>query len=55
MGILTYINWDVSPEIFNLGPLSIRWYGLLFALGFVFGQRILARIYIAEGRTEKDE
>jgi prolipoprotein diacylglyceryl transferase len=54
MGILTYINWNVSPEIFQLGPLSIRWYGLLFALGFVFGQRILAKIYLAEGRTEKD-
>jgi phosphatidylglycerol:prolipoprotein diacylglycerol transferase len=54
MGILAYINWDVSPEIFHLGPLSIRWYGLLFALGFVIGQRILSKIYVAEGRSEKD-
>ena len=54
MGILNYITWNVSPEIFTIGPLTIRWYGLLFALGFVFGQRILSRIYIAEGRTEKD-
>lgn len=54
MGILTYINWNVDPEIFSLGPLTVRWYGLLFALGFIFGQRILSRIYLAEGRTEKD-
>jgi len=54
MGILTYINWNVDPEIFSIGPLSVRWYGLLFALGFVFGQRILSKIYVAEGRTEKD-
>lgn len=54
MGILNYITWDVSPEIFTLGPLTVRWYGLLFALGFVFGQRILSKIYVAEGRTEKD-
>ncbi len=54
MGILGYINWNVSPEIFSIGPLTVRWYGLLFALGFVIGQRILSRIYVAEGRSEKD-
>ena len=31
------INWSVNPEIFNLGPLSIRWYGLLFISGFILG------------------
>lgn len=54
MGIFAFITWDVSPEIFSIGPLSIRWYGLLFALAFVFGQRVLSKIYVAEGRTEKD-
>lgn len=29
------MTWAVSPEIFHLGPLTLRWYGLLFALGFV--------------------
>ena len=37
MDILTFIHWNVSPEIFTLGPLQVRWYGLLFALGFLFG------------------
>ncbi|PRY13221.1 prolipoprotein diacylglyceryl transferase [Pontibacter ummariensis] len=54
MNILNYITWNVDPEIFSLGPLHIRWYGLLFALGFVIGQRILTKIYVAEGRTEGD-
>ena len=54
MSILNYITWNVDPEIFSIGPLSIRWYGLLFALAFVFGQRILTKIYVAEGRTEGD-
>lgn len=54
MNILHYITWNVDPEIFNIGPLSIRWYGLLFALAFIFGQRILTKIYVAEGRTEGD-
>lgn len=37
MDILTFIHWNVSPEIFSLGPLTVRWYGLLFAIGFLFG------------------
>ncbi len=37
MDILAFIHWNVSPEIFSLGPLHVRWYGLLFAIGFLFG------------------
>jgi len=37
MDILTFIHWNVSPEIFSLGPVHVRWYGLLFAIGFLFG------------------
>lgn len=37
MEFLTFIHWNVDPEIFSLGPLSIRWYGLLFAFGFLGG------------------
>ncbi|UZR94847.1 prolipoprotein diacylglyceryl transferase [Chondrinema litorale] len=51
---LNFINWGPDPEIFPLGPLSIRWYGLLFALGFLTGQYILIRIFRAEGKPEQD-
>ena len=27
----------MNPEIFSLGPLSIRWYGILFISGFILG------------------
>ena len=37
MDILAFIHWNVSPEIFSLGPIQVRWYGLLFAIGFLFG------------------
>lgn len=37
MDILAFIHWNVSPEIFSLGPIHVRWYGLMFALGFLFG------------------
>ncbi|MDR2825231.1 MAG: prolipoprotein diacylglyceryl transferase [Deltaproteobacteria bacterium] len=25
---------DIQPEIFSIGPLSIRWYGMMYVLGF---------------------
>ena len=37
MDILAFIHLNVSPEIFSLGPIHVRWYGLLFAVGFLFG------------------
>jgi prolipoprotein diacylglyceryl transferase len=37
MAYLSFIHWNVGPEIFSLGPLSIRWYGMLFAVGFLTG------------------
>jgi prolipoprotein diacylglyceryl transferase len=53
MNLFNYILWNVSPEIFALGQLHVRWYGLLFALGFLLGQQILIRIYKQEGKSEK--
>lgn len=52
--IVSFIIWDVSPTIFEIAGREVRWYGLLFALGFLVGQQILIRIYKAEGRSEKD-
>lgn len=54
MTYLTYIIWNGSPEIINLGGISLRWYGLLFALGFLISQQILYYIYKKEGKPEND-
>ncbi len=43
--------WNLDPEIFSLGPLHVRWYGVFFALGFFLGYEIMARIYRREGRN----
>ncbi len=51
---LNYVIWDVSPEIFSVGWLTVRWYGLLFASGFLIGQWIVARIFKIEEKPEKD-
>ena len=43
-----FINWDVTPEIFNLGGISIRYYGLLFALAFIFGYKVEEKMFKSE-------
>lgn len=56
MMILNYITWNVSPELFSLGPLTIRYYGLFFALAFAVGYKIMEYVYKKEGlpQTETD-
>lgn len=51
---LSYLIWNGSPEIFTIGSFPLRWYGLLFALGFLISQQILYHIYKKEGKPEKD-
>lgn len=41
--LLNQINWDISPLIFHIGGLQIRWYGLFFALSFYLGYLILEK------------
>lgn len=43
------ISWDVSPEIFSVGTVTLRYYGLLFVLGFIIGYFILKRHFRFEG------
>lgn len=54
MTMISYIIWNGSPEIFSIGTFALRWYGLLFALGFLISQQLLYYIYRKEGKPEKD-
>jgi len=52
--MLGYTIWNVNPEILSIGSFSLRWYGLLFALGFLLSQQILYYIYRKEGKPVAD-
>lgn len=54
--MLSYIIWNFNPDIFNIPGIDYapRWYGVLFALGFIFSQQVMFYIFKKEGRPEKD-
>ncbi len=58
MNPLNFIVWSGSPELFSIdspiGVLSLRWYGILFALGFLISQQLLYYIHRKEGKPEAD-
>ncbi len=54
MHLLSFIYWDCPRELARLGPVTIRWYGVLFALAFFFGYLILQMIFRREHEPEKD-
>ena len=51
--IFDAITWNVDPEIFSIGQLSIRWYGLLFASAFLSGYIVFTRYLATERLTSE--
>lgn len=52
LDILT-IHWNVDPVLLHLGPISLRWYSLLFVSGFIFGWYMVRSFYRREGVDER--
>jgi phosphatidylglycerol:prolipoprotein diacylglycerol transferase len=48
-----FIHWNVNPDIFHIGSRAIRWYGLLFAGGFLIGYYIGERMLKSENVSQK--
>ena len=46
--------WDVSPELFHIGPITVRWYGLFFAMSFLLGYEIMRYVFRQEHKPERD-
>lgn len=49
--MLGYIIWNANPVAISW-PVEIRWYGLMFAIGFWLGFNIVARMFKREGAPE---
>lgn len=54
MSLINYMVWAADPDLVEIWNLTIRWYGLLFASGFLISQQILFRVFRAEGHQESD-
>ena len=50
--VLNYITWNVDPVAFSLGSLQVRWYGICWALGFLFGYLLMSKVYKKEKMPE---
>lgn len=48
MNCMLYINWDIDPEIFSIGPIKFQYYGLIFVTGLVLCYYIIGFIYKKE-------
>ena len=53
INLISFIHWNVNPEIFQLGPFSVRWYGFLFASGFLLGYYIAEKMLKSENVSQK--
>lgn len=49
---LSYIVWNADPVLID-SFVTVRWYGLMFAVGFWIGFNIVAKMYKHEGAPEK--
>lgn len=50
--LLNYITWTADPILIG-HPVTIRWYGLMFVIGFFLGYMIMKRMFRHEGAPEK--
>ncbi|MEI6765143.1 MAG: prolipoprotein diacylglyceryl transferase [Bacteroidota bacterium] len=48
MNNLLYIYWNVSPTIFQLGPLKAKYYGFFFSSVFVVAYVVMRAIFLKE-------
>ena len=48
MTSLASIVWDVDPVLLHLGSLEIRWYGLMWGIGFILAYEMVSRLFRKE-------
>ena len=43
--LLNFIVWDPDLEAFHLGPITVRWYGLMWIIGLALAYLVVKRLY----------
>ena len=43
--LLNYILWQPDLEAFRLGPIAVRWYGLMWIIGLALAYLVVQRLY----------
>lgn len=47
-----FFTWNADPVIYSIGFLKIRWYSLMFIVGFVGSYQIIRKMYQRAGYSE---
>ena len=45
MNLLNYIVWQPDLEAFRLGPIAVRWYGLMWIIGLALAYFVVRKLY----------
>lgn len=45
------INWNVDPDLISFGPMRIRWYGMMFLMGFTIGYFVVKKMCAIEKKS----
>jgi phosphatidylglycerol---prolipoprotein diacylglyceryl transferase len=51
--LLNYVHWNFNPDIFHVFGHPVRWYGLMFAVGFVVGYKMVEKEFKHEKENLK--
>lgn len=48
-----FITWTANPVLFQLGFFAVRWYSLMFLIGFTIGYYIIYKMFEHEGARQE--
>ena len=52
LGLPAFVTWEADPRLID-SFITVRWYGLMFAIGFLIGYKVVERIFKHEGAPER--
>ena len=53
--MIASIVWDVDPILFKVGSWEVRWYGLMWGLGFILAYEMVSITKVAENVSDNEE